>query len=71
MVDILCDLAPDVYNDYVVRDRNTKLLYVEMLAALYGILVASLLYYKKFRADIATIGFELNPYEVCVTNRRV
>ena len=44
LVDILWDLAPDVYNDYVVRDRNNKLLYVEMLATLYGMLVASLLY---------------------------
>ena len=42
-----------------------------MLKALYGMLIASLLYYKKFRADIATIGFKLNPYDVCVANRNV
>ena len=57
LVDILCDLAPEVYQAYVVRERKNKLLYVEMLKALYGMLVASLLYYKKFRKDIATIGF--------------
>ena len=60
---------PDVYNDFVIRERNNKLLYVEMLKALYGMLVASLLYYKKFRKDIATIGFQINPYDVCVANR--
>ena len=38
LVDILCDLAPDVYNDYVVRERNNQLIYVEMLKALYGML---------------------------------
>ena len=29
------------------------------------------LYYKKFRKDIATIGFKINPYDVCVVNRNV
>ena len=71
LVDILCELAPEVYKDYVVRERKNKLLYVEMLKALYGMLVASLLYYKKFPEDIATIGFEVNPYDVCVANRIV
>jgi hypothetical protein len=71
LVDILCDLAPEVYEDYVIGERKTKLLYVEMLKALYGMLVASLLYYKKFRKDIATIGFQINPYDVCVANRQV
>ena len=42
-----------------------------MLKALYGMLVASLLYYKKFREDISTIGFKINPYDVCVANRMV
>ena len=44
-------------------------LQVLALKALYGMLVASLLYYKKFREDISKIGFEVNPYDVCVANR--
>ena len=71
LVDILCELAPEVYQPYVVEERNNKLLYMEMLKALYGMLVASLLYYKKFRKDIGTIGFKINPYDVCVANRNV
>ena len=69
LVDILYELAPEVYQAYVVRGCKHKPLYVEMLKALYGMLVASLLYYKKFREDISTIGFEVNPYDVCVANR--
>ena len=71
LVDILCQLAPEVYTPYVIHERKSKLLYLEMLKALYGMLVASLLYYKKFREDISTIGFVINPYDVCVANRVV
>ncbi len=39
-----------------------------MLKALYGMLVASLLYYKKFRKDIEAEGFMVNPYNLCVAN---
>ena len=71
LVDILCQLAPEEYTSYVIKERKSKLLYLEMHKALYGMLVASLLYYKKFREDISTIGFEINPYDVCVANRTV
>jgi len=69
LVDILCQLAPEEYTSYVIKERKSKLLYLEMHKALYGMLVASLLYYKKFREDISTIGFKINPYDVCVANR--
>ena len=42
-----------------------------MLKYLYGMIIASLLYYKKFRKDIKSIGFEVNPYDACVSNRIV
>jgi hypothetical protein len=34
-------------------------------------LVSSILYYKKFRKDIESVGFEINPYDVCVANRTI
>lgn len=34
-------------------------------------LKSALLYYKKFRKDIESIGFEVNPYNPCVANRIV
>ena len=42
-----------------------------MLMALYGMLTSGILFYKKFRKDIEAIGFEVNPYDVCVANRQV
>jgi hypothetical protein len=54
--------------DFVVYEGKDKVLYVKMLKAIYGMLQSSLLYYKKFRKDIESIGFEVNPYDPCVAN---
>jgi hypothetical protein len=39
--------------------------------ALYGVMVASLLYYHKFTNSLMEIGFELNPYDPCVANKMI
>ena len=69
LVDMMVELNPSVYGDYVVFEGKRKVIYVVVLRALYGMLVASLLWYKKFRKDLETIGFEFNPYDPCVANR--
>ena len=51
--------------------KREKVIYIEVLRALYGMLVAALLWYKKVRADLETIGFKFNPYDACVANRIV
>ena len=47
LVDLLVKLAPDIYTSYVVFENGKKVLYVEVLRALYGMLVATLLWYKR------------------------
>jgi hypothetical protein len=69
LVDMLVALSPETYEPYVVYEGKSKVLYVIMEKALYGMLQSSLLYYKKFRADIESIGFIVNPYDPCVANR--
>jgi hypothetical protein len=71
LVDMLLELSPETYASYVVYEGNSKVLYVVMEKALYGMLQSSLLYYKKFRKDIESIGFKVNPYDPCVANRIV
>ncbi|KAG7371066.1 reverse transcriptase RNA-dependent DNA polymerase [Nitzschia inconspicua] len=71
MVDILVEMAPEIYADYVVIENGKKVLYVIMLKALYGMLQSAMLYYNKFRRDIETIGFKVNPFDPCVANRIV
>ena len=54
LVDILCDISPEMYEPYIrfYKNNRYKIIYVSMLKALKGMIIASLLYYKKFRKDI-------------------
>jgi hypothetical protein len=71
LLDLLVELAPELYGPYVVMENGKKVLYLVVLRALYGMLVAALLWYRKFRSDLEEIGFEFNPYDPCVANRLV
>jgi hypothetical protein len=71
LVDLLLEIAPETYETYIVYKANKPVLYVRMLRALYGMLVASILYYKKFCKDIKGIRFVVNPYDPYVANQRV
>jgi hypothetical protein len=72
LVDMLLDIAPDVYKPYVSTDRKgTKQLIVQCLNVMYGTMMASLLYYRKFSKSLTSIGFEFNPYDPCVANKKV
>ena len=42
---------------------------MEILRAIYQMLEASLLWYRKFKRELEEIGFEFNNYEPCVANR--
>ena len=47
------------------------MLYVRALHGIYGIMKAALLFYQNFVGDLMMIGFELNPYDPCVTNKTI
>ena len=55
----------------MVYKNGVKVLYIEVLKALYGTLRASLLFYKRLWKDLEEIGFTVNPYDPCVANRIV
>jgi hypothetical protein len=70
LVDILVEIAPDVYKPYVSRDKKgMKQLLVQYQNARYGTMVASLLYYQKFVNSLTDVGFIINPYDPCVANK--
>ncbi len=72
LVDILVSIAPNVYSLYVSTNKSVqKVLIVECLITVFGMMVAALLYYKKFVKSLAEHGFKLNPYDVCVANNIV
>ena len=69
LADLLVEIAPDVYGGHIVYEKGVKVIYVQVLRALYGMLKAALLWYKKFKKDLEGIGFRFNPYDPCVANR--
>jgi hypothetical protein len=72
LADLMVKTAPEIYRKYVtVNKKGETVLYVRALNAIYGIMKAALLFYKKFIGDLMSIGFELNPYDPCVANKMV
>jgi hypothetical protein len=72
MVDVLMKVAPRVYGPYVSTDKQgRKQLLVECLNAIYGMMVASLLYYPKFTRSLKNQGYVMNPYDPCVWNKMI
>ena len=71
LVKLLVELNPELYAPFVVLENGKKVLYVQVLKALYGMLMAALQWCHKFRKDLEGIGFVFNPYDPCVANRMV
>jgi len=72
LVDMLLQVAPDVYGPYVTTDKKgVKQVIVQSQNAIYGTMVASLLFYFKLRKTLTRNKFVINPYDLCVFNRTV
>jgi hypothetical protein len=72
LVDILVNIVPHVYCPYISFNKSgKKVLLVQCLNALYGTMVAALLYYKEFVKSLIKQGFKLNPYDAYVANKTV
>jgi hypothetical protein len=52
LVDMLVKVSPELYGPYVVYERNRKVLYVQVMRAIYGMSEAAILWYKKFRGEL-------------------
>ena len=70
VVEWLVKIAPDVYGPFVYVDKKgNKVLLVECWNAIYGAMVAGLLYYRKFSESLAEQGYVANAYDPCVWNK--
>ena len=67
-VDIMCEVNPE-YKQYVRYERGIKVLYLRVLRAIYGCLESALLWYNLYSTTLVKLGFELNPYDLCVANK--
>jgi hypothetical protein len=71
LVNMLVNINPELYGAAVVMENQKKVIYVEVLKAIYGMLEAALLWYKTFRKDLEDNGFIFNLYNPCVANNKV
>ena len=71
LADLLIEMQPEVYGPFATKERGVTVLYVEILRALYGMIKSPLLFYRKLRKDLESIGFKINPYDICVANKMV
>ena len=60
--EMMVQLDLDKYGPGVVFEKGKKVVYVQVLRAIYEMLQAALLWYSKFRDDLEWKGFKFNPY---------
>ena len=72
LVEMMVHIAPQIYRKHITVDKKgTPVLYVKLQKALYGLMQASLLFYRKLRKELEDFGFTVNPYDPCVANKDV
>ena len=69
-VNVLCDVD-STYKQLVTIESGRKVIYLQLLEALYGTLRAALLWYELYSTKLQGMGFELNPYDTCVANKQI
>ena len=72
VAEMMVRIDPSLHREYVTYSANgVPMLYVRLSKALYGMLRAALLFYKRLRSTLEEMGFEVNPYDPCVANMMV
>ena len=72
MVEKLLEIDHEMYASYVTIENGKKVMYVELLKALYGTQRAARLFWEKLQAKLVNEwGFTPNRYDSCVVNKMV
>jgi hypothetical protein len=70
LAEMMIQFPPEVYQKYVaLGTRGTKILYMKLQKALYGLMQASLLFYRKLQKELEAYRFEINHYNPCIANK--
>ncbi len=66
---MMIQIAPQTYQKYLMVDRKGKpILYIKLQKALYGLMRASLLFFRKLLKELEQYGFKVNLYNPCIAN---
>ena len=68
LVDMLGHMNPEKCYFNLGHEKVNKVLYIEVLKAVYVVIQSALLSYINMRKYLETGGFKFNPYNPCVTN---
>ena len=72
LAEMMVRIDPSMYQDYITQSKNgVPILYIRLSKALYGMLRAVLMFYKRLRSDLEDRGFVVYPYDHCVANKMV
>jgi hypothetical protein len=71
MAKVITKNDPKKYKRHVVKKNGKDVIYVILQKALYGTLLAALLFWKNLSAQPAEWGFEINPYDLFVANKTI
>jgi hypothetical protein len=71
MTEIILKIDPQQYEQYTSYEHGKPVVYVILEKALYGTLQAALLFWQNLSSQLKEWGFEINPYDFCVANKRI
>ena len=69
-VDILCKVNLE-FESSVAYEGGRKVLYVELKRSIYGCIETTILWYEMYTKVLKEMGFEINPYDLCVDNKNI
>ena len=69
-VDIMCSVNPE-YTQHILYEKGTKVLYMRINKALYGMIESALLWYKCYTTVLKDMDFIINPYDRCIANKTI
>ena len=67
-VDSVCSVNEE-FTPHIVYEGKAKVLYMKVLRAIYDCLESAMLWYNLYVTTLKGMGFELNPYDLCVANK--
>ena len=67
---MLVELNPQLYGPFVVYEKRGKVLYVQVLRAIYGMLELALFWYRKLCGGLEGNRFKFNPYDHYTANKQ-
>ena len=68
---LMTKIDPKKYEKYTVMERGQPVIYVRLLKPIYGTHKAALLFWENLSETLQEWGFNITPYDWCVTNKMI